>query len=451
MTTRDTCPLVTRRQFLSGLGATAAVSVAGYSVGIWGRNPAVAAAATGHLGSGADRTLVVVEMGGGNDGLSMVVPHAAGAYHDLRRDLAVTDPIDLDGSVGLHPNLGYVAERWSGGDLAVIEGIGYPDPDLSHFASMSTWWTGTPGGFGAGWLGRYLDATVGAENPLAGIAIGPGPSPALSGEESFVVSIRDDSGLRPTVPGWIDDADELVQMWSGFAASPVDSPALFGQVTAAIEQTVAASTSLSEVLGTPTAAAGQGGGRRAQRELATDMRLAAELAVSGIAPRVIMVHGFGDFDTHEGQQNRHGDLMTELDDGIRAFFEIVEAAGAQDRVVLATTSEFGRRAASNGSGTDHGTAAAHLVIGSAVRSGRYGESPDLTQLDRSGNLVHTVDYRSYYASVLDGWLEVGHEDILGGAHETFDLFASDADTPTTPTTSETFSIGKRLWKQVAGV
>lgn len=438
--TTSTCPFVTRRQFLAGLGATAAVSIAGYSVGIWGRNPAVAQAAIGSLGPGADRTLVLIEMGGGNDALSMVVPHATNRYFDLRGDLAITDAIDLDGEIGLHPGLGYVAERWTSNDLAVVEGVGYPEPDLSHFSSMATWWTGVPGGFGAGWLGRYLDATVGAADPLAGIVVGPGPSPALRGETSFVVSIQDDTGLRPSVPGWIDDADELMAMWSGFAASEVDSPALFGEVTAAIEQTVTASARLDAVLESAEPVSDHG---RTARSFASDMALAAQLVVSDIRPRVVLVHGFGDFDTHEGQAARHPTLMAQLDEGIRSFFEIVDAADAADRVVVATTSEFGRRAASNGSGTDHGTAAAHLVLGAPVVGGRYGASPNLAALDRSGNMVHTVDYRSYYASFLDGWLGVGHEDILGGSYEDLGFTgvgAVTAGAPSGPAPS------KMIWK-----
>jgi uncharacterized protein (DUF1501 family) len=224
------------------------------------------------------------------------------------------------------------------------------------------------------------------------------------------------------VPQWVDTPDELMAMWSGFAASPIDSPALFGQVTSAIEQTVIAADRLDTVLGpadsVPTQ---QEGRRRSQRSLTTDMELAATLVISDIRPRVVVVHGWGDFDTHEGQVTRHGDLMTELDEGIKAFFQIVDAAGAADRVLLATTSEFGRRAASNGAGTDHGTAAAHLVLGNQVRGGRFGESPDLSGLDASGNLVHTLDYRSYYASILDEWLDVGHQDILDGSFETLGL------------------------------
>lgn len=416
------CPVVSRRQFLAGLGATAAVSVAGYSVGIWGRNPALAAAPIGSLGPGSEKTLVLIEMGGGNDALSMVVPYGSDRYHDLRGELAVSNPIDLDGSMGVHPNLGYVAQRWRAGDLAVVEGVGYPQPDLSHFASMETWWTGVPGGLGAGWLGRYLDGTVGTEDPLAGIAIGPGPSPALRGDASFVVSIRDESGLRPQFPPWIDGADELLAMWGGFAASPIDSTQLFGQVAAAIGDTVDAVGRLEEVL-----EAGQRDGetpRRGARSLVDDMALAARLATSHIAPRVILVHGFGDFDTHEGQTGRHAALMAELDSAIEAFFAMVEASGAADDIVVATTSEFGRRAASNGSGTDHGTAASHLVIGGPVRGGRYGEPPDLKVLDGTGNLVHTVDYRAYYATLLDAWLGVDHADVLGSSFETLSFLDS---------------------------
>jgi uncharacterized protein (DUF1501 family) len=418
----NTCHIISRRQFLAGLGATAAVTVAGYSVGIWGRNDAskaVSAPTVGSFGGGGTGTLVVVEMGGGNDALSTAIPHGDPRYYDLRKTLAIEDVIDLDGWLGLHPNLEYIASRWGDGTLAVVEGVGYPEPDLSHFASMATWWSGLPGGLGTGWLGRYLDGTVGTEDPLAGIVIGPGPSPAMSGDASFVVSIRDESGLSPLTPQWIDTPSELLSMWEGFAPAPVDSPPLFAQVASAIEQSIAAAGELNAALegAIPVGDDSAAGTRRGAGFLA-DMELAARLVTSSIRPRVVFVHGFGDFDTHQGQVNRHAALLAELDEGVRSFFETIETAGLADEVVLMTTSEFGRRAASNGSGTDHGTAAAHLVIGAPVSGGRYGEAPDLSALDRAGNLVHTVDFRSYYASILDGWLKVDHGDVLGGTFET---------------------------------
>ena len=417
------CPLVTRRRFLAGLGASAAaVTVGGYAISIFTNRggPLLTSTTTTTApspppGLPPDRTLVVIEMGGGNDGLSMVVPYADGRYHDLRGELAVTDPIDLDGEVGLHPNLRYLAERYSAGDVAIVEGIGYPDPDLSHFASMATWWAGSDAGLSdAGWLGRYLDLTGAAANPLAGIVIGPGPSPALLGTESFAVTIQDASGLRPQAPPWADTSDELIGMWEGFAPSAIDSPGLLGDVQRAIGGTLTAAAQLNETL--PPSSADVPAG-----DLSEYLRLAAALLGSDVAPPVVYIHGFGDFDTHQAQAPRHQALMTELNDGLAAFFADLEAAGVSDRVLVMTASEFGRRAASNGSGTDHGTAAPQLLIGSSLTGGRYGESPSLTKLDRGGNLIHTVDFRSLYATVLDSWLGVEHADVLGRTYEVLPL------------------------------
>lgn len=413
------CPLVTRRRFLVGLGAAATTVMVGrYAVSVFGSRPepSGAAASPSLPNAPPGRTLVMVELGGGNDGLSMVVPHASGAYHDLRRDLAITDPIDLDGEIGLHPALGYVADRYRTGDLAVVEGVGYPEPDLSHFVSMQYWWAGEPGGTGeTGWLGRYLDAVAGPDEPLAGITVGPGPSPAMLGRTSLVVSIQDASGLAPQIPAWIDTRRELLDMWSGFAPAAVDSPGLFGQVRDAISGTVEAAGRLDSALDSVRATT-------PRPDLAGQLALAAALVASDIAPRVVYVQGAGDFDTHQAQAHRHHALMAELDDGLRGFFSAVEAAGAAERVVVATASEFGRRPATNGSGTDHGTAAAHLVLGAPVGGGRYGQPLDLSRLDRRGNPVHTVDFRQLLATVADGWLGVDPAVVVAPGTETLPIF-----------------------------
>lgn len=416
----DSCPLVSRRQFIAGLGATAAVSVTGgWALGLWRGRPEPTGATTTILGSLGQtpegRTLVIVEMGGGNDGLNMVVPHATSRYHDLRGDLAVTDPIDVDGDIGLHPALVTLAERYGTGELAIVEGVGYPNPELSHFTSMATWWAGDTAGIGtqAGWLGRYLDGTVGNTDPLAAIVIGPGPTPALLADQSFAVTIQDVSGLSPSLPPWMDTRDELMAAWAGFTPAEVDSPGLFGDVQRAIAASATAAAELGKVLvGCEMPA------RREARSLAGYLDLAARLVTGPTPPRVIYVHGWGDFDTHQGQSTRHAELMGELDGALHAFFTIVGEAGVSDNVLVMTTSEFGRRAASNGAGTDHGTAAPQLLIGSPVAGGRYGLAPDLTHLDRNGNFVHTVDFRSIYASVLDDWLGIDHPEVLGSTFET---------------------------------
>jgi uncharacterized protein (DUF1501 family) len=431
---------VSRRKFLTGLGVAAGAAVAGgYGLTVWERDPATSAGGdalgAGELAASNGRTLVVVEMGGGNDGLNTVVPLNNGTYHDLRPTLAVTTPIDVDGQVGLHPSLPKLAQRFGAGEVAIVEGIGYPDPDLSHFGSFDIWWSARGGSGNAGWLGRYLDGTVGFDDPLAAVSIGPGPSRALLGEQSFATSIADTTGLQPRLPAWIDDPDDLLAAWSGFAPASVDATTLVDQVERAIGLTGTARTDLERALNeqdTPAdnppdadeqddeQAAMTGQGRYGDPTVIDSLALAAQLITSKAQPRVIYINGIGDFDTHQGQADRHPVLMQQLDDGIEQFFATV---GDDEDVALMTVSEFGRRPAENGSGTDHGTANVHFVVGAKVLGGRYGAPPDLGKLDRSGNLEHHVDFRALYATGLD-WLGVEARPVLGDDFDPLPVFRS---------------------------
>ncbi len=425
---------MSRRRFLTGLGVagTAAVT-AGYGVSGWehggSSHPSAARpaprSAPPALGRGrTDRTLVVVELGGGNDGLNTVVPLDDPAYHALRPTLGVTAPIALDATVGFNPKLAKLAARYQAGQVAIVEGVGYPNPNLSHFASLGYWWSGVPGeSGGTGWLGRYLDGTVGYHDPLAAIGIGPVPSPALLGNHSFATSITDATGLRPAVPAWVDTADDLVAAWGKFAPASPDPSTLLGQVEQAIHLTVQARRDLGRDLGATSAAASPSdglatspapaNGARSTTPVSDSLALAAQLVVSEHAPRVLYVGGLGDFDTHQGEAQRHPLLMADLDAGLEAFFTTLEVAHATDRALVMTVSEFGRRPGENGSGTDHGTAAPHFIIGSQVKGGRYGAPSPLTRLDEHGNLVFTSDFRTLYATALQGWLGVEAEPVIG--------------------------------------
>lgn len=422
---------LSRRRFLQQLGmGTASVVVGGYALTVWGGTDAQARTVgvrAGELADPGGRTLVVVELGGGNDGLNTVVRHAEGAYHDLRPTLAVTNPIDLDGEVGLHPSLPKLAKRFEQGQVAIVDGLGYDDPDLSHFGSFAIWWSAKGGAGTGGWLGAYLDGTVGFDDPLAAVGIGTLPSPALLGSASFATTIADASGLQPVLPAWVDadDADDLIDAWSGFAPAHLDPATVMGKVQRSIELTSQARTGLAKTLA-DVVSTGDSDPRAARNRTYEDanvvdsLALAAELITSPARPRVVYVSGIGDFDMHQGLAESHPMLLGQLDEGIDALF--TKLGERADDVVLMTVSEFGRRPAENGSGTDHGTSNVHFVVGPGVKGGRYGEPPSLTALDRTRNLVHTTDFRRLYATGLR-WLGVQRtEPVLGADYDAFPVF-----------------------------
>ncbi len=424
--------MVTRRQFLAGLGSAVTVAACGgQGINVYQRAPSADAsllttstaarpAPTMPAGSVplTGRTLVVIELGGGNDALSTVVP-LTGRYRDLRPGTAIDDPIVLDAEIGLHPELRTVADRFRAGQVAIVEGLGIEAPDLSHFMSMRRWWDGTDSPDHTGWLGRYLDASVGYDHVLAGISIGPGPSPSMLGNASFVVGISDADGLGSGFPWWVDDIRDFAGIWNGFAPAGVPMTEL-DPITRAIATTATAQMSLQRSLDPLATTLGRM--EVDTYSLEGQLALAGSLVASDVEAKVVYVHGNVDFDTHEGQRDRHGALLGALDRGLGHFFQIVEAAGVADDVVVMTTSEFGRRPQDNGGGTDHGTAGSHFVIGNGVRGGRYGESPSLERLDPDGNLIHTVDFRSLYAAVIDDWMEAGHSEILRGDFDVLPLF-----------------------------
>ncbi|MEE9319664.1 MAG: DUF1501 domain-containing protein [Granulosicoccus sp.] len=430
-------PCITRRQFITGLGASViATACSGRSITVFkqdtstsslsriasGSKLAIATAPAGSFASTMDRTLVVVEFGGGNDVLNTVVPHSDGHYFDLRKTLAIKDSIDLDGEVGLNPELGALADQWTAGNLAIVEGVGIEGPDLSHFESMRRWWDGTDKPDHTGWLGRYLDGTSGYDELLAGITLGSNPSQAMLGGGSFVVNIADASGLGGAIPWWIEDREELMAAWAGFAPAGVPIAELT-PIQRAISGTVAANTILSEKTGPLEAAIAEGKIAEEESEtMASQLRLAATLIASGVNPRVIYIHGYTDFDTHEDQADTHRKMMRDFNAGVSAFTQILADADMSDRALIMTTSEFGRRPKDNDGGTDHGAASSQLLIGPAISGGRYGEPLSLTDLDGDDNMKHNVDFRSVFATVLDGWLETDHADILRGEFEKLPLF-----------------------------
>jgi uncharacterized protein (DUF1501 family) len=408
-----------RRRFLTLLGGSSAgLAAGGYLLGRGDGSPATgpssalglgaAARAGGSAAGVSDRLLVVIEMPGGNDGLSMLVPYADAGYRKLR-SATMIDPkavLHLDDAVGLHPKLTRLHDRGA----VIVQGVGTPNPDLSHFAMLDRWWAGDLRGDGApgtGFFGRLCDAIGSGDDPCVGLSIGTGPTRALVAEKVTTLALPDLDAAQVLAPN--DDDDQLRAFQAGFEAMMAGSdddpfaPARRGGRDALSFAALARS-------------AGDPAGDNAYPgfDLANRLALAARLLATDVGIRVVHT-AFGDFDTHDDHVNRYDSLMDELDQSLDAFLADLDGRGLADRVLVMTISEFGRRAQDNGSaGLDHGTASVALMVG-PVQAERLGAMPSLTKLDDEDNLKATVGMDEYYATVAERWFEVPAGDVLSGA------------------------------------
>lgn len=407
---------LSRRRFLQAvaLGLGAPLAFGGLESGLGGFfDPAAASALdVSPIGAG-DRILVLVGMYGGNDGINMVVPYANPDYARRRGALAL-DPssvLTLDSSVGLHPSLVETKRRFDLGQVAVVQGVGYPSSSLSHFASMYQWMFAGSGAVtpGTGWIGRWLDGADG--NLLRAVTVGQTLPLHLVGRRFRASAVGYNSAMfgASRDPAYRRHYDALRR----FSATPSDR----GPLHDSIAGTIAQQLDLASVVSPLTTAPFPSG------ELPAKMEMAARLINADIGCRVVDV-GFGSFDTHANELVDHGRKMAEFDAAIARFYGTLSPSLAA-RVAIVTWSEFGRTLAGNASGgTDHGTASSLLVIGGGVRGGLYGQQPSMAGSANWDRPVATVDYRSVFGTVLDGWLGGGASTVLGATHENLGLFSS---------------------------
>jgi uncharacterized protein (DUF1501 family) len=350
------------------------------------------------------RVLVVVQLDGGNDALNTVVPHTDANYAKLRPRLKIParDLLRLSDTLGLHPSLRPLDKLLQAGQLSVIPGVGYPNPNRSHFESMAIWHTARfdpEERQGYGWLGRALD-------PLAATsyAVGASVPGALRGRRSAAVSLNRVEDVLLVEPAAIQQA-----------SGPDSRDDLLAFVRRQAVDANAAAARLAKLAG------GSDGAKYPGTGLGERLRLAARLLKSNLGARVFYT-AQGGFDTHAAQSFAHAALLAEFAGAVAAFFEDLETAKLADQVALLAFSEFGRTIRENGSaGTDHGTAGAVLLAGQGVRGGVAGTMPSLTEL-KDGEPRMTTDFRRIYASVLEGWLGLTSSDVLGGFFEPPPLF-----------------------------
>jgi uncharacterized protein (DUF1501 family) len=402
-----------RNAFL--LGAASGLAVIGGADGLFSR-----ALAQTPLAGGDDRVLVVVNFQGGNDGLNTVVPFGMPAYYKYRPTLAVppNDVLRINDTIGLNPALKAFKDMYDKGQVAIVQGVGYPKPDFSHFRSTEIWQTAAPDAYVAtGWLGRYLDgASLPTENLFNAVAIADVLPEVLVADRVDVAAIAQLNGY-----GLSSDRSKTLgrDAFHAFVADnnvPFHSPYL-AQVAQIEDHAQRGAEELPQLVAGYKPAATYPG-----TPIGRSLALAAQIVGSKLGTRVLFVQ-LGSFDTHTTQKGTQDRLLADFADGISAFYADLAAHGNDNRVLTMTFSEFGRRVAENGSrGTDHGSAAPVFVIGGGVKGGLYGQHPSLDALD-NGNLTFTTDFRSVYATVLEKWLKRPSSGVIGGSFAQLPLLA----------------------------
>jgi uncharacterized protein (DUF1501 family) len=361
------------------------------------------------------KIMVVVQLSGGNDGLSMVIPYGDDVYYRGRGNIShpASQVLKIDNYIGLHPSLTALKSLYDSGDMAIVQGVGYPNPNRSHFRAMDIWQSAQPERQQPtnGWIGRYFDNTCPGCDPRVGVAMGETLPLAMQGDKVLPLSFERPDSYRYNGR---DKADYLklnhadLSPMGSTPPKKVTSPA--DQLDFLHRTAMDAQLSSEQILRLTRNHAAAG--TYPANEFGNGLKTVAAMIAGGLPTRVYYVSLTG-FDTHAQQLQRHDALMKTLSDGLGAFWKDLKQQGNDQRVLMMTFSEFGRRVQQNASnGTDHGAAAPMFLMGSSIQQGIVSRHPSLTDLDQ-GDLKYVVDFRSVYASILQNWLETPSKPILG--------------------------------------
>jgi uncharacterized protein (DUF1501 family) len=429
--------LQTRRQFLrtSMLGVAATWTLPVFLEKTFFVLDAMAADALTQTVTGKDGTiLVVLQMAGGNDGLNMVVPYADDAYHRARPrlGLAADKILKIDNYLGLNPKLTGLRALFDEGHIAIVQGVGYPNPNRSHFRSTEIWQTASDADCNItdGWLGRYFDNCCAGADSTVGVAIGEETPQAFAAKTPTGVTFSrpEQFRWRSSEPkngnmsaeemlfrqlnesGASEDAAIIAADGASIGAIPGNAKSELSTMDFLQRTALDAQLSSDKILA--IARKYKSSVPYPQGRLAVSLNIIARMIAGGLPTRVYYASQ-GGFDTHAGQINAHQRLMGEFNDAVTTFVTDLKQQGNFERVLLMTFSEFGRRVAENANGgTDHGAAAPIFILGGAVKPGLLGKYPSLVDLDH-GDLKFNTDFRSVYGTVLDRWLKAPSDKVLG--------------------------------------
>jgi len=444
--------LQTRREFLRStvLGSALSWTVPTFLADTFKALHGEAADSATQIVTGKDATiLVVLQMAGGNDGLNTVIPYANDFYHNARPKIGQTADkiLKLNGEIGFHGAMTGFKSLYDSGNLAVVQGVGYPNPNRSHFRSTEIWQTASDSDRVEkyGWLGRYFDNACAGADPTVGVVLGRqlpesffaktpkgicfdnpqnyrfvSPEHPKLGQTDMTEAAYEklnelemSSPLPDGGPGMTADDNSGASIGSLPAGMPMQG----GKAVDFIERTAMdAQISSDEVRG--IAARVQNQATYPASAFANSLKLVAKLIGGGLPTRIYYVSQ-GGYDTHTNQIATQQRLLADLGDSLKAFVDDMKAQGNMQRVLVMTFSEFGRRVNENANGgTDHGAAAPMFIVGNKVKAGLLGHYPSLAPQDLfQGDIKYNVDFRSVYADVLENWLKTKSAPILGRQFE----------------------------------
>ncbi|HMG33420.1 MAG TPA: DUF1501 domain-containing protein [Blastocatellia bacterium] len=422
---------ITRRQFIKrAAGAvTVGVIIPRYLTGTAGAQ---------QLSLDASRKLVIIQLAGGNDGLNTVVPYTDSRYHALRPILGFNEnelrtpggeSTVLNGQFGLHPSMGQLKTLYDQGKVGIVLGVGYPNPNLSHFLSMDIWHTADPTGTTrVGWLGKYADIAFVGQPGLRAAAFGTLELPKTLNANRYVVPtiINYQFYNFITDPAYPGDSANQLTAFNAAASRNFSGDSFLSHINTDAQESVKGVQTVQQAIGGYSSTVQY----PSDNPLAGGLKMVAQLVTTLPEAQVLYVLMSG-FDHHSDQiarpggtpdktQGQHAVLLRWFSEAVKLFYDDMTEHGLAEQVLLMQWSEFGRRPAENASfGTDHGTAAPMFIIGNQVSGGLHGQQPSLlaTDLDSAGNVTSTADFRQVYAEILDRWLGVDSREVLGSSYD----------------------------------
>jgi len=365
-----------------------------------------------------------LQLSGGNDALNTLIPRGDPLYADNRPTVRVSEDqvLPLNDYLGFNPSMAPLKELYDQGKMAVIQGVGYPNPNRSHFRSMDIWHTCEPDKVGTeGWLGRAIrEVDPNGENVLTGVNFGRGLPRALAAPGVPVASVGNLETYGVLTGIEEEERDDALELFSRMYSPAVGR----GQVLDYLSHTGMDALKGADILSTApemySSTVEYGGNTVAQY-----MRNIAMVHLAGLGTRFLYTTApYNSFDTHASQLSGHAKLWTDASNAISSFYQDLQAHSAGDDVVLLVFTEFGRRVHDNGSGTDHGSGGVAFVVGDRVKGGLYGEYPSLApEKLLEGDLHFNNDFRGLYSTLLEQWMGIDAKPVVGGAFEQMDFIA----------------------------